>query len=683
MQYDFIFPSLSEHDLENANISSRDTVRIAASFDMGWTTRGTGRTYDSLSGTAALIGFFTKKVISYVTLNRKCKMCDLASSRECPVKEHDCRLNFAGSAKAMEPKAAVELINNNPILMEANLEIGIIIADNDSSSICAVRNAINYEIIKQADKNHTSKGVVNELYKLKRNYKELTGTAIKYLQRCFNYSVSQNENNSIAMAKSIQNIPYHCFNQHQNCGAWCNFHMNPDTYSHSTIGDGFKNEKLFDALKCLFNTLASKTNRFAAGASSNPNESLNAMIVSKAPKSRMYGMSASGDMRTACAMNKKNDGESFIVDVHKNCTVSPGKHTAKFSTKMDKFAKKRYEKSLTSNFKRRRLDLKKQKTELRNKQEILEGITYETDVGLLETLDVPITIANVDKNLQSIIVLFDLETGSFHKTADILQIAARHKNSNFSVYIEPRQKISDEASQINGLRCINGHLEFNGKVVVTVSLSEAMRAFYQFLCIFGRKCILTAHNCKFDQSRLMRSIEQLFMMEQFESIIEGFSDTLPIIRKCTGRKGKGSNKLGSIADDLQISTDQAHNAIYDVEMLDQVLCKLNITSQQLIECAISWSKIQENKIFLEKLPNALKELNSLNECTTLSTRKKIIVAGITFDMILNAYNQNKLMGLLDILGEDENGIVRVTKNRKIATKIGCYLEKLPNEVAKD
>lgn len=61
----------------------------------------------------------------------------------------------------------------------------------------------------------------------------------------------------------------------------------------------------------------------------------------------------------------------------------------------------------------------------------------------------------------------------------------------------------------------------------------------------------------------------------------------------------------------------------------------------------------------------------------------VIVAGITFDMILNAYNQNKLMGLLDILGEDENGIVRVTKNRKIATKIGCYLEKLPNEVAKD
>lgn len=154
---------------------------------MGWTTRGTGRIYDSLSGTAALIGYFSKKVISYVTLNRKCKKCDLGQSPS----THDCRLNFEGSAKAMEPHAAVKLVNENKILKKCNIEVGVVIADNDSSSISAIRNACTYEVVKQADKNHTSKEVMNALYKIKKGFKELTGPAIKYLQRCFNFCISR------------------------------------------------------------------------------------------------------------------------------------------------------------------------------------------------------------------------------------------------------------------------------------------------------------------------------------------------------------------------------------------------------------------------------------------------------------------------------------------------------------
>lgn len=138
-------------------------------------TRGTGRTYDSLSGTGALIGYFSKKVIACVTLNRKCAKCDRGHSSD----DHDCRLNFVGSAKAMEPHAAVVLTKDNPILRACNIEVGIFIADNDSSSICAVRTANNHEVLKQSDKNHTCKGVVGELYEISENFKELT--TIQYL----------------------------------------------------------------------------------------------------------------------------------------------------------------------------------------------------------------------------------------------------------------------------------------------------------------------------------------------------------------------------------------------------------------------------------------------------------------------------------------------------------------------
>lgn len=242
-QTNFLFPSSSAEDIENKNIPDDKTVRIAASFDMGWFTRSTGRTYDSLSGTAALIGYFTKKVVAYVTLNRKCAKCDRGHLPN----DHDCRLNFVGSAKAMEPHAAVLLTKDNPILSACNLEIGIFIADNDSSSICAVRAVNDHEILKQSDKNHTSKGVVSELYKISKSHKELIGAAIQYLKKCFNYCVSQNQGDQAGLARAIINISSHAFNHHDDCGSWCIYKSEKENYKHANIGDGFKDENLFEA----------------------------------------------------------------------------------------------------------------------------------------------------------------------------------------------------------------------------------------------------------------------------------------------------------------------------------------------------------------------------------------------------------------------------------------------------
>lgn len=83
------------------------------------------------------------------------------------------------------------------------------------------------------------------------------------------------------MAAAIENIPNHCFNIHDKCGSWCQFKKDPDTYTHSVIGNGFTNPKLFDDLKDIFSSLAKKTSSFSAGTSSNDNESLNSMIVKR------------------------------------------------------------------------------------------------------------------------------------------------------------------------------------------------------------------------------------------------------------------------------------------------------------------------------------------------------------------------------------------------------------------
>lgn len=114
-------------------------------------------------------------------------------------------------------------------------------------------------------------------------------------------------------------------------------------------------------MKNFYDAIANKSSSFCAAVSSNPNESINASICSKAPKSRIYGTSASYDFRVACAVNKKNDGEEYIVNLAKKLQLSPGKHTQNYCNLLDNREKKRYSRSTEPSFKRRRLFLKKKK----------------------------------------------------------------------------------------------------------------------------------------------------------------------------------------------------------------------------------------------------------------------------------------------------------------------------------
>jgi len=255
-------------------------------------------------------------------------------------------------------------------------------------------------------------------------------------------------------------------------------------------------------------------------------------------------------------LTKKNIGEQYCINLAERLNVSPGKHSIKYSEKVDCFSSKRYAKSITRAAKLKRLSLKKRKSELKNKNEAIEGITYESHIGLLSAVPELMQTTMINDNIEPICVFFDLETGGFSKTCDIIQLAAKHEKHEFSVYVRPSQKITEEASQIHGLRVSDGQLKLHGKPVITVTLLEALIAFYEFLCCLKRKCILCAHNCSFDYTRLIRAIDKVFMKDHYKTIVYGFCDTLPIIKKITGKKSKGSNKLENLAKELNISCDK-------------------------------------------------------------------------------------------------------------------------------
>lgn len=290
---------------------------------MGWSTRGSGRQYDSNNGFGAIIGCLSGLVLDYSTCNRTCRKCE----KDSPTPNHDCRRNFYGSAKAMEAHVAKKIVVESEILRNENIQIGVLVGDDDSSTIAACRAASSHSIIKQSDVNHTSGGVKKKIYNIQKNHKELTKDRIVYLHRCFTYALAQNKGDSVGLANAVRSIPYHVFNDHTKCGTWCGFVENEENYDHKIIPGGFHDQRLFEELKNIFDKLASNAQKFSTCASSNANESLNATMASKAPKSRCYSMTASADFRFACAVGQKNLGESYTQIIAKKSICHQGDTT--------------------------------------------------------------------------------------------------------------------------------------------------------------------------------------------------------------------------------------------------------------------------------------------------------------------------------------------------------------------
>ncbi|XP_015512661.2 uncharacterized protein LOC107219088 [Neodiprion lecontei] len=521
----------------NSKETYNGTVRVAASYDMGYSTKRSGRTYDSMNGYAAFLGRENGKAIDYLTTNRGCRMCALGH----PKSDHDCRLNFVGSAKAMEPFAAASMTSSSKIFKEHNIEVGILIGDDDSSTIAAVR------------------------------------------------ATSQSQ-------------------------------------------------------------------------------------------------TTSGDFRFACAIGEKNLGERYLQEAATKRLLSPGFHTTKYVGRKEKEAKRRYLRTKRPEFKKRRLFLKEQCTNLRKKKEDMEGIQYESNMGLLSTNVAHDSILNTegineeineaDDNgtqvSEPIAVFFDLETSSFSKQSDILQIAAQYDKS-FSVYVNPTQKIAAQASEANGLTNVRGKLMLNGTRVPSIPLRLALDAFHNFLTKLKHPVVLVAHNCKFDAPILINSVKKMTMTDDFGSVVVGFADTLPLIKSVTNRKGKGECTLTGLASWLQISADGAHNAVYDVLMLVQIIENLQITTKQLMDRSITWSDTIASIHNAKKSATLLKTLDKLGTCISTGMKKKIANADITYEDLINTFRDDGDAGIKKLLGKDENDKVRVTKTKTIIENLLNHL----------
>lgn len=467
---------------------------------MAWSKRGPGRNYDSLNSYGAMFGTQSGLIIDYGTRNRLCKMCSLGY----PKSDHDCRQNFIGSAKAMEANLAADIAANSEVLLEHNLQLGILCGDEDSCAIAAIRANSSHPVVKLSDRNHLNKGLKKILYQLLKSSnfgKEFNGKTIDYLFTCFTYATAQHHGDSAALATAVRNIPEHAFNNHDGCvtSPWCEYKYDPENYSHKTIGEGLKNPQLYSELTQIFNGLAANSDKFAFSVSSQANESLNSAISRKAPKALCYSQSESMDFRVASAVAEKNLGEEYIQVVYEKLHVNAGELTKKHLSRVKKIKTCKRAMAKTVAFKRKRIELKKTRTELRHKNESKEGVTYQSNVGLLSTPAVN-SYSNENADCQKEkqfsndysfseeytsenheIVFFDLETSSLSSSCDILQIAAGKGSLQFNQYVNPIQSIHPKTTEVNGLTNNGGELYLRGVRVRSYPLKIVLGKLLIFL----------------------------------------------------------------------------------------------------------------------------------------------------------------------------------------------------------
>ncbi|XP_033226352.1 uncharacterized protein LOC117178912 [Belonocnema kinseyi] len=250
---------------------------------MGWSKRGNGRSYDSLSDYGTIIGFLTGKILDFSTRNRKYRLCDKGHSKQ----DHDCVKNFQGSAKAMEPDVGGASGNNSIFLKEASLSVRVLIGDEDSSTIAA------------------------------KSFKELgKKETISHSKKLFTYAVSQNHGKSSQLTYTLRTIPDHVFGHHENCGSWCKSNSEDNSLNHTIQ---LKDLRLHSKLTDIFSQYANNPAKFSVFASSQANESLNNMMAHKAAKNRSYDLSESADYRSASAVCTRNEGEINLLSVQEKC----------------------------------------------------------------------------------------------------------------------------------------------------------------------------------------------------------------------------------------------------------------------------------------------------------------------------------------------------------------------------
>jgi len=244
---------------------------ICCGGDMGWSQKGSGRTFNCNSGHAMFITNLTRKPIAKHICCKSCEKCKTwcrhhAADEDTP--EHECFGNFDGTSGSMEPEAMLQM--HKALCDQCQTIVGTTATDDDSSikakskwsNADHMKNNSTTDVPKMtnragnvvpwpdkggipgcmpepgflADPNHRQKTLANELCALEKLGKQpdkkdpkkkwnMTMTKMDVLRVSKNFAFMgktlKNKTTDEDMSKSYEAVIEHHFDNHEHCGKWC------------------------------------------------------------------------------------------------------------------------------------------------------------------------------------------------------------------------------------------------------------------------------------------------------------------------------------------------------------------------------------------------------------------------------------------------------------------------------
>ncbi len=649
------------------------SIGMDGSIDTCYQKRGSQRSYNSLSGASTIISRRLKKVICRSMRCKGCKQCAADRGKDSKSrKPHNCKKNWDGSAKAMEPDMFCEMISE---MKKKGLGLHAVSGDDDNTGFARAKINIDPNLKKLKDKNHVRKGITSKLFKLKnsKKYKELSVTVITALSKYFNYMLTQNQGNPAGIRRGLRAIVCHAYNNHAYCSSkWCNF-LKKKNGKHSNLprGKSLTCPSLKKALiKIFIKDLSPQADQLAQLGSSQPNESFNYNFSRKAQKAVHLSSSASLSYRFSATVLQQNEGYGYVPTANEELLLSPGYTTRKRACVLDRERDRNKAKRQTVEYKRRRLELKSARAGIERSNEILEGETYGTDIALSETPDlekIP-DIIDDEKHIpeNSCEIIFDLETTSLSRACDLTQIAAKtHSGDTFSRFVLPMKPISAEATRKTKFTRCADKLYLNKQEVQAVSQKEALVSFVEFL-EEHKPVVLVGQNIKaFDMKVLFNKLTSYGLWNRLCDITAGIVDIRLLAKEivpakaCCNQEALVLRFLGT--------TYEAHNAINDVAALHKLWIKIKPEILRKHESNImSDIRACEDLTHLEASYSELIQSKAMSQGMVSKAAK----SGLCLGHLKKAIERDSIDGLTSLLTHKRtSGKPRVTGTKHIIQRI--------------
>ncbi|CAC5391995.1 unnamed protein product [Mytilus coruscus] len=456
----------------------------------------------------------TGKILNYAVRIKSCRVCSMAEKSKSSPPAHECHMNWSGSAKSMEADMVTEMVKD-------------------------------------------------------------VGKRVLVLAQY--YILAQGKGNPDMIKQSILALCDHPFGQHQSCNnSWCKFLDNPnEKFSSLPHGKPLSDGALQNALRSVFTTYAGNAGKLSSLGSTQPNESFNRIVASKAPKQQHYSSSGSLKFRIAACVAQKNEGNKYILDVNKNMSVSPGYFTQRLAVLRDLQHRKRKAIANTYNFKQRRRNLKSTRHQKLATKEVREGVTYSSGIGLedhpsddIEEIPSPSlqpAYKMIEWTTKVNQIFFDIEATGLARNSHITQISATSDKGSINTYVLPKKPITPKAQEITGIKVEGSKMFCHDKEVKSVSIKEALELFLQFFSQ-NKENVIIGHNIKsYDIPVLFCALNNCSIMNEFSCSIVGFLDTLQLFKSLL--PGLTSYSQSNLYNTVLNETYDGHDSMEDVVAL--------------------------------------------------------------------------------------------------------------------